>query len=451
MRSGSVSLTEGPITKSIIFFSVPILLSNLFQQLYNSIDSAVVGSFAGDAALAAVGSTGALINLLIGFFLGIATGAGILYAMHYGAEDWTGLKKLIDNALLLSILAGAVISVVGVVFAEPLLLWMDTPEDVLLPAKQYLQIYLGGTVITLVYNVGAGLIRAEGDSTRPLIYLVIGGVTNLLLDLIFVAWFKMGVVGAALATVLAQLVSAVLTVIHLTRLREDYRLRPLKMKPDRLSCWDITRISVPCGLQSSMFNISNLLVQAKINSFGSVAMAGVAAYSKIDGFIYMPLMALSLAVSTYVGQNIGAGQFTRVKKGIRVCLLLALGMGIVMGGAVMLSCDELLSLFTKDPAARDFALQMMWYMAPFAWIFCFSDVLGGAMRGAGDAVKVTVITAVFICVFRILWLSILLHFIHDIRIVFLCYPVSWLLCSGVMTGVYLKGPGVKRTIEHSAP
>lgn len=451
MRSGSVSLTEGPITKSIIFFSVPILLSNLFQQLYNSIDSAVVGSFAGDAALAAVGSTGALINLLIGFFLGIATGAGILYAMHYGAEDWTGLKKLIDNALLLSILAGAVISVVGVVFAEPLLLWMDTPEDVLLPAKQYLQIYLGGTVITLVYNVGAGLIRAEGDSTRPLIYLVIGGVTNLLLDLIFVAWFKMGVVGAALATVLAQLVSAVLTVIHLTRLREDYRLRPLKMKPDRLSCWDITRISVPCGLQSSMFNISNLLVQAKINSFGSVAMAGVAAYSKIDGFIYMPLMALSLAVSTYVGQNIGAGQFTRVKKGIRVCLLLALGMGIVMGGAVMLSCDELLSLFTKDPAARDFALQMMWYMAPFAWTFCFSDVLGGAMRGAGDAVKVTVITAVFICVFRILWLSILLHFIHDIRIVFLCYPVSWLLCSGVMTGVYLKGPGVKRTIEHSAP
>ena len=449
MPSKSISLTEGPITKSIIFFSVPILLSNLFQQLYNSIDSAVVGSYAGDAALAAVGSTGSLINLLIGFFLGIATGAGILYAMHYGAGDFPGLKKLIDNALLLSIFAGAVISVVGIVLAEQMLLWMDTPADVLPLAKQYLQIYLGGTVITMVYNVGAGLIRAEGDSTRPLIYLIIGGVTNLILDLLFVAVFRMGVVGAAWATVLAQLVSAVLTVIHLCRLREDYRLRPMKMKLDKLSCWDITRISVPCGLQSSMFNISNLLVQAKINSFGSVAMAGVAAYSKIDGFIYMPMMALSLAVSTYVGQNIGAGQFARVKKGIRTCLFLAMGMGIAMGGTVILTCDSLLGLFTKDPGAKDFALQMMWYMAPFAWTFAFSDIYGGAMRGAGDAVKVTTITALCICVFRILWLSVLLHFIHDIRIVFLCYPISWLLSSSVMTAVFLKGPGVKRTIDHS--
>lgn len=449
MQVKSVSLTSGSITKGLVLFSIPILLSNLFQQLYNSIDSAVVGSFAGDAALAAVGSTGSLINLLIGFFLGIATGAGILYAMHYGAGDYQGLKKLIDNALLLSVFAGAVISVVGIVFAEDMLLWMDTPEDVLQPAREYLQIYLGGTVITLVYNVGAGLIRAEGDSTRPLIYLIIGGITNLLLDLLFVAVFHMGAAGAAWATVLAQLVSAVLTVIHLTRLREEYRLRPGRMKLDKLSCWDITRISVPCGLQGSMFNISNLLVQAKINSFGSVAMAGVAAYSKIDGFIYMPLMALSLAVSTYVGQNIGAGQFARVKKGIRVCLLLAIGMGIAMGGTVLLTCDSLLGLFTKDPAAKEFALQMMWYMAPFAWTFTFSDVLGGAMRGAGDAMKVTVITALCICVFRVLWLPLMLHFIHDIRIVFLCYPISWLLCSTVMTIVYLKGPGVKRTIDQS--
>lgn len=447
MRSSSVSLTEGPITKSIIYFSVPILLSNLFQQLYNSIDSAVVGSFAGDTALAAVGSTGSLINLLIGFFLGISTGAGILYAMHYGAGDYPGLKKLIDNALLLSIAAGAVISVAGIALAEKMLLWMGTPPEVLPHSKQYLQIYLGGTVITMVYNVGAGLIRAEGDSTRPLIYLIIGGVSNLFLDLLFVAVFGMGAAGAALATVLAQLVSAVLIVLRLTRLREDYRLRPLKMKPDKLSCWDITRISVPCGLQSSMFNISNLLVQAKINSFGSVAMAGVAAYSKIDGFIYMPMMALSLAVSTYVGQNIGAGQFVRVKKGIRVCLLLAIGTGLAMGSAVLLSCNSLLSLFTKDPAAREFALQMMWYMAPFAWVFVFSDILGGAMRGAGDAVKVTIITAVCICVFRILWLSFLLRFIHDIRIVYLCYPVSWILSSSVMSAVFLKGPGVKRTID----
>lgn len=450
MQSKSVSLTEGPITKSIILFAIPLLLSNLFQQLYNSIDSAVVGSFAGDAALAAVGSTGSLINLLIGFFLGIATGAGILFAMHYGAGDYQGLRKLINNSLLLSILIGAVMSVIGIVFAEDLLLWMDTPEDVLQPAKEYLQIYMGGTIITLVYNVGAGLIRAEGDSTRPLLYLVAGGLTNLILDLVFVAGFGMGAAGAAWATVIAQGVSAVLVVIHLMRMNEAYRLRPSQMRFDRLGCWDLVRVSLPCGLQSSMFNISNLLVQAKINSFGSVAMAGVAAYSKIDGFLYMPLMALALAVSTYVGQNIGAGQFERVKKGINTCLFLALGVAVAMGGLVILSCNSLLGLFTKDPAAKEFALNMMWFMAPTVWVYTFSDIFGGAMRGAGDAMKVTCISAVCICVFRILWLSIMLRFIHDIRIVYMCYPISWTLSSIVMCIVYFKGPGVKRTIDRGS-
>ncbi len=450
MQSKSVSLTEGPITKNIILFAVPLLLSNLFQQLYNSIDSAVVGSFAGDAALAAVGSTGSLINLLIGFFLGIATGAGILFAMHYGAGDYAGLRKLINNALLLSVLIGAVMSVVGVVFAEDLLLWMDTPEQVLQPAKQYLQIYMGGTVITMLYNVGAGLIRAEGDSTRPLLYLVAGGVTNLVLDLLFVAGFGMGAAGAAWATVIAQGVSAVLTVAHLMRMNEEYRLRPTQIKFDKLGCWDLIRVSLPCGLQSSMFNISNLLVQAKINSFGAVAMAGVAAYSKIDGFLYMPLMALALAVSTYVGQNIGAGQYERVKKGINTCLFLALGVAVGMGGLVILSCNSLLGLFTKDPAAKEFALQMMWFMAPTVWVYTFSDIFGGTMRGAGDAMKVTCISAVCICVFRILWLSIMLRFIHDIRIVYMCYPISWTLSSIVMCIVYFKGPSVKRTIDRGS-
>ncbi len=447
MQSKSVSLTEGPITKNIILFAVPLLLSNLFQQLYNSIDSAVVGSFAGDAALAAVGSTGSLINLLIGFFLGIATGAGILFAMHYGAGDYQGLRKLINNSMLLSLIIGAVMSVVGIVFAENLLLWMDTPENVLAPAKQYLQIYMGGTIITMIYNVGAGLIRAEGDSTRPLLYLVAGGVTNLLLDLVFVAGLGMGAAGAAWATVIAQGVSAVLVVRHLMRMNEAYRFRPAQMRFDKLSSWDLIRVSLPCGLQSSMFNISNLLIQAKINSFGSVAMAGVAAYSKIDGFLYMPLMALALAVSTYVGQNIGAGQFDRVKKGINTCLFLALGVAIVMGGLVILSCNSLLGLFTKDPEAKKFALQMMWFMAPTVWVYTFSDIFGGTMRGAGDAMKVTCISAGCICVFRILWLAIVLPLFHDIRMVYICYPLSWTLSSIVMSIVYFKGPGVKRTID----
>ncbi len=447
MRKSSVSLTDGPIFKGLLFFSVPLLLSNLFQQLYNSIDSAVVGSYAGDTALAAVGSTAALINLLIGFFLGISTGTNILYAMHYGADDRQGLKKLINSAMLLSIICGIVISVVGVLGAETMLRWMGTPDDVLPLSTSYLRIYMAGTVINLVYNVGAGMIRAEGDSTRPLIYLIIGGVSNLILDFVFVAWLGMGAAGAALATVLAQLVSAVLIVIRLTKLPEDYRLRPLKMRMNGLTVWDITRISVPCGLQGSMFSISNLLVQSKINSFGSIAMAGVAAYSKVDGFIYMPLMALSLAVSTYVGQNIGAGKFDRVQKGIKTCLIMSLVTAVVLGTTVMLLGENVVSIFTKTPEAQAYALTQMRFLAPFVWIFVFSDILGGAIRGAGSTVTVTIISALSICVFRILWLTILLPMYNDIRILFLCYPISWAL-SSLATGIYyLKGSMIKKTMR----
>ena len=442
-----MSLTEGSITKGLILFAVPILLSNLFQQLYNSVDSMVVGNYVGSAALAAVGSTGSLINLLIGFFLGIATGTGVLYAIHYGAGDYPGLKKLIDCAMVLSVGVGVVISVLGIAFSRQMLVLMDTPDDVLDPANQYLRIYLAGTIITMIYNVGAGMLRAEGDSTRPLIYLVIGGVTNLILDLLLVAVFDMGVAGAAIATVAAQLVSAVLTVIRLTKLDARYRFRPLRMELNALTMWDIIRISVPCGLQSSMFNIANLLVQAKINSFGTAAMAGVTAYTKLDGFIYMPMNAMALAISTYVGQNIGAGKFSRIRKGIRVAMLSSLGATLVLEAAVLLFSAPLLDLFTDEPDAKTYALQMMLYLAPTNWLFIPSDVLGGAIRGAGQAMKVTIISAVCICVFRVIWLIVTLHFDHNIRYVFLCYPTSWLLSSAAMGIFYFKSAVIRKTLQ----
>lgn len=447
MTKTKASLTEGPVFKGLLFFSIPLLLSNLFQQLYNSVDSLVVGNFAGDLALAAVGSTGSLINLLIGFFMGISTGANILYAMHYGAGDHQGLKKLINSALLLSIFCGIFISVLGVIFAEQMLIWMDTPADVLPLSTTYLRIFLGGTVIMLVYNVGAGMIRAEGDSTRPLAYLMIGGVVNLILDLLFVGLFDMGAAGAAWATVLAQLVSAVLTVIRLTRLNEAYRLRIFKMRMDGLTTWDLTRISVPCGLQGSMFAISNLLVQTKINGFGSIAMAGITAYSKIDGFIYMPLMAISLAVSTYVGQNIGAGKYDRVQKGIKTCLIMGFVAAIFLGGSVMLLGEHVVGLFTKTPEAQAYAMQQMRYMAPFVWVFIFSDIFGGAIRGAGSTVPVTIISALSICVFRILWLTFILPLNNDIRMLFLCYPVSWTISSIATTVYYFKGSAIKGVLR----
>lgn len=359
MKAQTVNLTEGSITKSIISFSVPILLTNLLQQLYNSIDSAVLGQFCGDAALAAVGSTGSLINLLIGFFLGIATGAGILYAMYYGAGDSVSLKKLIDSAIVLSLVIGVIMTFVGMVFTRELLMLMDMPEETLSLSEEYLRIYMGGTIVTLLYNVGAGLIRAEGDSLRPLIYLAIGGLGNLVMDLLAVGVLKMGVAGAAWATIIAQAITAVLVIIRLCRLNPEYALRPLHMKPDMLTLWDVVRVSIPCGLQSSMYNISNLLVQIKINAFGTVAMAGVTAYSKLDSFIYMPMESLSLALSTFVGQNIGAGRYDRMKKAIRVSLILALGCSFAMMALVYVFFNPLLSIFTDDPEEVAFGRSMM--------------------------------------------------------------------------------------------
>ena len=443
------SLTSGPITKSIVFFALPLMLSNLFQQLYNSIDSAVVGTFAGDISLAAVGSTAALINLMIGFFLGIATGTGVLYAMRYGARDWTGLKKLCDAALFLALAAGLGISAFGIALAPELLRMMDMPSDVLPEATVYLRIYLTGVAPNLLYNVSAGMVRAMGDSKRPLLYLGFSGALNLVMDLLFVAWLGWGAAGAAAATVMAQVLSCLLCLGYMMRLPAEFRFRPLGMRLDRRALWDVIRISVPCGLQSAMFNIANLLVQTRINGFGSMAMAGVAAYSKLDGFIYMPLNALSLTVSTYVGQNIGAGHFERVRRGIRTCLLLGFFVSIGMAGLVLLLFDPAIRLFTDRPEAVEYARQMMWYLAPFICCFLLSDILGGAMRGGGEATAVMLISALCICVFRILWLMVALRVVFEIRTVFLCYPVSWTLSSAAMTLYYFRRSRLKRQIRQN--
>ena len=432
------SLTEGPIVKSLLIYMLPILLSNIFQQLYNTVDSIVVGRFSGDYALAAVGSSGALINLMIGFFLGLATGAGVIFAMHFGAKDYGELKKVVDNAVILGFGIGIVISLCGIFFSDNLLSLMSTPNTVFPLAKQYLQIYLGGTIVNILYNICAGLIRAEGNSKAPLIYLVIGGITNIFLDLLLVAVFNWGVVGAAVATVASQFVSAVLCLIHMSKMDERYRLRIFHMKFDRKKCGELVRVSVPCGLQTAMFNISNFLIQVKINTFGDVIMAGVAAYSKIDGFIYMPTSALSLALSTFVGQNIGAGKYDRVRKGIRSILIIAECIAIGLGILIYITCPTLLRIFTTEENTIQAALVMMHFCAPLCWLFIPSDILGSSIRGAGKTLAVTLISATCICVFRVLWLPIALHFYNDVRMVYVVYPITWVLSSIGMATLYFK-------------
>lgn len=386
MKNKIENLTEGVIWKKIVLFAIPIMLSNLLQQLYNACDSAVVGNFAGSEALAAVGSTGALINLLVGFFLGISTGTGVIFSRYFGADDEKKLLDVMNAAVMLSIICGIFIMIIGLIWTTDLLKIMHCPEDIINLATTYLRIYLLGMVGMLVYNVGSGIIRACGDSKHPLYYLMFSGILNLILNLIFVAGFNMGVAGSALATAISQFFSAFLVIMNLVRIPYSYRLNIRKIKFNKETAKQIIKISVPCGLQSSMFNISNMIVQIKINDFGSVAMAGCAAYEKIDGFLYMPMMALGLSISTFVGQNIGAGKYERIKKGVNVCLVLSVIMTMIGSAIVLLTGGRLLNVFTDNEEVKNIGILMMFILAPFTWTHSFTEILGRAIRGAGSAV-----------------------------------------------------------------
>lgn len=386
MKNKIENLTEGVIWKKIVLFAIPIMLSNLLQQLYNACDSAVVGNFAGSEALAAVGSTGALINLLVGFFLGISTGTGVIFSRYFGADDEKKLLDVMNAAVMLSIICGIFIMIIGLIWTTDLLKIMHCPEDIINLATTYLRIYLLGMVGMLVYNVGSGIIRACGDSKHPLYYLMFSGILNLILNLIFVAGFNMGVAGSALATAISQFFSAFLVIMNLVRIPYSYRLNIRKIKFNKETAKQIIKISVPCGLQSSMFNISNMIVQIKINDFGSVAMAGCAAYEKIDGFLYMPMMALGLSISTFVGQNIGAGKYERIKKGVNVCLVLSVIITMIGSAIVLLTGGRLLNVFTDNEEVKNIGILMMFILAPFTWTHSFTEILGGAIRGAGSAV-----------------------------------------------------------------
>jgi len=439
LENRNTYLVQGSVWKGIVRFAIPILLSNLFQQLYNTVDTAVVGKFAGSEALAAVGSTGALINLFVGFFLGISTGTGVIFATAYGARDIEKLKKVLHAALILAFGAGAVLTAVGTTCARGMLELMDSPADVIELASEYMQIYFAGSLFMLIYNVGAGIIQSSGDSRRPLIYLVISGVLNVICDVFCVAVLDMGAAGAAVATVFSQLIACALILIRLYRIPEGWRLRLRELRFDKRVAWNITKLAVPSGLQSCMFSLSNILIQAKINAFGSVAMAGVAAYSRIDGFGFMPIQALGLSISTFVSQNLGAGQYQRIRQGVKVVVLCACLSSLTVNSCICLFGRKLLRIFTDDPEVISYGMMQLWRLAPFEIIFAFSDVFAGAVRGAGKVTQPMIIYAITICAFRIVGLLILMPLIPDIRVVFWAYPTSWTICSAALTIYYSKG------------
>ena len=431
-------MTEGSIWKSILLFSVPLILGNLLQQLYNTADSIIVGNFVGSNALAAVGSSGSPIFLLIGFSQGIAVGAGVVVAQYLGAKDREDAQRAVHTALALAVLLGLILTIGGILVSRALLTAMDTPAEVLEDAVTYMQIYFGGVLFSVVYNMAAGILNAAGNSQRSLLYLGIASGTNILLDLVLIAGLRMGVAGAAIATDISQLVSCVLALRFLMRVQDDYRVTAREIRVHGKMAVRIIKVGLPTGIQNMVISLSNILVQASVNGYGAAAMAGFAAYMKVDGFNILPIMSFSMAATTFVGQNFGAGKLDRVKKSLWVTL----GMGVVytiLTGVLLLAFqDPIMHLFTHEEDVVAFGCTAMHYFCPFYFLLAILHGMAGAVRGTGRSVPPMVVLLISLCLFRVVWIQFALPFFAGIEGVFVLYPVSWGLGALMMVGYAWK-------------
>lgn len=422
----STVMTEGSIWKKILYFSIPLILGNLFQQLYNTVDSIIVGNYIGSEALAAVGSSGSIINLLIGFCIGASAGAGVIIAQFYGAQDAEGVRKAVHTTIAVAIGAGAILTVMGVLTTPLILRAMGTPREVFQQASVYLQVYFGGIFFSVIYNMSAGILNAVGNSRRSLVYLLIAAGSNIFLDLLFVVVLKMGIIGAALATDISQLLSCIFILAFLTRSQEVYKVRIQDIRfYDHLFA-KIVRIGLPTGIQNIVISLSNVIVQSSVNSFGAVAMAGFAAYIKVDGFNILPVLSISMAATTFTGQNIGAGRLDRVKRGMYVSLAMGVGYTIVTGSLLLLFAPQVISVFTQEQAVVEFGSSIMWFFCPFYWMIGILQVLAGTVRGAGKTMQVMLVFLFSMCIFRVCWIWAALRVAHNITGLMLAYPTSWL-------------------------
>lgn len=438
-----MSLTEGNIWKSIFFFAMPIMASSFFQQFYNIVDSIVVGRFESSEALAAVSSVTPVINLIITLFLGLTTGAGVVVAIYIGAQDEDATEKAVHTAIVIGVISGLICTVIGVSVAPFVPGWMNFNEETAKPASQYLMAYFAGILPMLMYNMGSAILRAVGDSKRPFRFLVCGGILNCILDVLFVAIFHWGVIGAGIASSLAQLLAASLTMIALFREKGQARVEKEKLRIDRFMAMRIMKIGIPSGLCNSMFAIACTLMQTRLNLFGTAAMAGTGAYQKLDGFIYTMENSFGLTATTFTGQNLGAGRMDRVRKGTKVAIAYSFMFVIPMTLIYLLFGEHILGLFADDPEVIGYGMQLMWYMAPMGWVYIFTEILGCVVRGAGSTTIPMIIMIVTVCIFRMAMVFGLLPIWYDIRVLFLCYPVSWVLSSICFIVYYLKGNWVK--------
>ena len=425
-------MTQGGISRHLVEFAVPMAVGLLFQQLYNTVDTLVVGNFVSKEAQAAVGSTGSIINTVVGFCAGLATGASVIISQRYGAHDDRGLQKAVHTTIAVTFALCLIATAVGLAIIDPMLRFMQTPEDVWDEARLYLIIYFAGISGVLFYNMGSGILRAVGDSRRPLLFLILSALLNTALDLLFVLVFGMKVDGVALATVISQIISSVLILITLTRESASYGLRWKLLRVDRDSMNSILRLGLPSSIQSAITAFSNVFVQSYINAFGSACMAGYSIYSKLDAFVLIPVQAIAMSSTTMVGQNWGASKKERAKDSVRTALQLSLISTVVLAVIAFIAARQLLGLFSPDPEVVDFGIRFIRIVTPFYLAICFNQIYAGALRGIGDATAPTVIMLCSFVVFRQIYLAITKALGFGFISVALAYPMGWILCSTLL-------------------
>lgn len=430
-RGYEIDMCHGPLLKKILIFALPLMLSGMLQLFFNAADIVVVGQFAGSTALAAVGSTGALINLIINVFIGLSVGTNVLVAKYYGGQQAKDLRETVHTSVLISLIFGVFLIAVGVILAEPLLLLMGTPEDVIDQAALYMRIYFIGMPAMMLYNFGAAILRAVGDTKRPLYFLFLAGIINVVLNLFLVIAFHLGVAGVAIATVVSQVVSAVLVTLCLMRSEGPYglHLKSLGIHKDKLLL--MIKIGLPAGMQGAIFSISNVLIQSSINSFGSIAMAGSTAASNLEGFVYNAMNSFHQTALSFTGQNLGGKKYSRINRILFLCIGCVTVTGLVLGVGEYLFATPLLGIYTSDPKVMEWGMIRLLYVAVPYFICGIMDVMVGSLRGMGSSIVPMIVSLAGACGFRILWIFTVFQWNRSFEVLFLSYPISWLLTAAV--------------------
>ena len=443
-RGGDVDMTQGSITRHIITFALPLLAGNVFQQMYNMVDTWVVGNYVSNEAFSAVGSVGPIINMLIGFFLGLSSGAGVVISQYYGARRHREVHDTVHTAIAMTLVLGVLFTGIGLGMIPYMLRLMNTPENVLPESTAYLTIYFSGILGLMIYNIGAGILRAVGDSKRPFYFLVVCAVMNTVLDLVFVLVFRMGVEGVALATIASQTVSAVLVLITLMRTDECIQLRLRDLRIHWVMLKKIVTVGIPAAIQMAITAFSNIFVQSYINYFGADCMSGWTAYAKVDQLVFLPMQSIALASTTFVGQNLGRNLPDRARAGVRRSLTLAMISTVIMMIPVMIFASPVVAFFNSKPEVVAYGTLLLRLMTPFYVLCCFNQIWGGALRGAGNSKATMVIMLLSFVLFRQVYLFAASRICNEIVVIAMSYPAGWMVCS-LLTGIYYSKTSLTKT------